>query len=155
MKCIILKTGQPVSVDDDIYGLLNQWTWVLHRDGYAVRYTTSKGKRQTIYMHNVVVGAKGIDHIDGNKLNNQRYNLRACTQRQNRFNAAGKRNTTSLYKGVSKKGNVWRAQIAKDGKKHMLGSFPEERWAAYAYDLAAPDLFGEYARLNFPSALRG
>src|ERR1043165_2059650 len=87
MKCIILKTGQPVSVDDDIYDLLNQWTWVLHRDGYAVRYTTSKGKRQTIYMHNVVAGAKGIDHIDGDKLNNQRYNLRACTQRQNRFNA--------------------------------------------------------------------
>lgn len=155
MKLIPLSKGKVAKTDDNIFDFLIQWTWVLHRNGYAVRYTTHKGKRLAIYMHNVITGAKGVDHRDGDKLNNQRYNLRVCTQRQNRFNSVGKRNTTSRYKGVSKKGNVWRAQIAKDGQKHRLGNFPKERWAAYAYDIAARDLFGEYAYLNLPSALRG
>jgi hypothetical protein len=37
-----------------------------------------------------------------------------------------------------------------DGKQKYLGSFNEERDAAAAYDRAAKELFGDYARLNFP-----
>ena len=151
MKKIKLQNSDKKAVcDDDKYEWLNQWSWFLDKDGYVVRYTTKKGKRLTIGMPRMLVKGKEVDHIDGDPANNQTYNLRALTHRQNIYNNRSHKDSTSVYKGVSKRGNRWRAQIAKNGKKMMLGNFPVERWAAYAYDIAAKDLFGEYAHLNFP-----
>jgi hypothetical protein len=60
---------------------------------------------------------------------------------------------SSIYKGVVKNEGSWRVQIWKDNAKQYDASFPNERWAAMAYDLNAKALFGEYARLNFPEAI--
>lgn len=60
---------------------------------------------------------------------------------------------SSIYKGVSRKGNSWRTQIWLNNEKVFSASFPNERWAAMAYDLNAAALFGQYARLNFPEAI--
>ena len=91
------------------------------------------------------------DHIDGDKLNNQRSNLRVCSHTDNLRNGRKHKDSRSLYKGVSSKGKSSRVQV--DGK--LIGSFPNERWAAMAHDIAAKDLYGEYARLNFPDAIHG
>jgi hypothetical protein len=91
-----------------------------------------------------------IDHKDHSIFNNQKYNLRICTDNQNKWNRGAQRNNTSGYKGVSKCGNKWVAGIWKDNKKYHLGTFTNIIDAAIAYDLKALELHGEFACTNFP-----
>jgi hypothetical protein len=92
-----------------------------------------------------------VDHIDGNSTNNRRRNLRTCTRRQNLYNSRPRRGK-SKYKGVryEKRTKRWVAEITHRGRKYHLGSFKNEVEAAKAYDRKARQLFGPYARLNFP-----
>lgn len=93
-----------------------------------------------------------IDHINGNRLDNRKKNLRFVTMQQNCFNSAKKRagRTSSRYKGVHhrKERNKWVAYISIKRKKTFLGSFNTEIEAARAYNEAAKREYGEYARLN-------
>ncbi len=92
-----------------------------------------------------------FDHIDRNPLNNQKYNLRECTEQQNTFNQ-GKRKgyQTSQYKGVSwnKRHKRFYAFIRIDGRRIYLGNFKDEVSAAKAYNKAAAEFFKEFAYLN-------
>lgn len=91
-----------------------------------------------------------VDHIDGNPLNNQRSNLRLATPAQNKHNSRKRKATSSIYKGVSKLKNSWKAQITVHGKTTRLGKFETEKEAALAFDEAARKLQGPFAKLNFP-----
>jgi hypothetical protein len=93
-----------------------------------------------------------VDHADGNKANNCRLNLRICTRQENQRNTAKHGGTTSRFKGVSfdRRLRKWGAAIQAGGKRIWLGYFTDEAEAARAYDRAAVELFGEFARLNFP-----
>lgn len=92
----------------------------------------------------------GVDHEDCNGLNNQRYNLRPANQTQNLAHARVRVGMTSPYKGVSycKRTKKWVAQICAHGVHKFLGRFNKEYDAAQAYNFAAEELFGEFARLN-------
>ncbi len=114
MKTIKLQNSNEVAqCDDEDYEFLSQWTWFLDKDGYIARYTTKKEKRLTIGMHRMLLDGSEIDHIDGNSANNQKINLRALTHQQNIHNNRSHKDSTSIYKGVSKRGNRWRAQISR------------------------------------------
>jgi hypothetical protein len=94
------------------------------------------------------------DHIDGDKLNNTPANLRICTPSQNSANRPAPRNNTSGYKGVwydaSRPGvKKWRATIERDRRQYHLGLHATSEEAARAYDAAARELFGPFARTNF------
>lgn len=91
-----------------------------------------------------------IDHINHQTDNNRIENLRDVTQSQNQWNGSG-RTGTSQYKGVSwsKHANKGEAYLTINSKQH-LGYFTVEKDAARAYDRAALQCFGEYAKLNFP-----
>lgn len=106
------------------------------------------------YMHHLVLGlADGeVDHRNGNPLDNRRRNLRPCSRAENLWNRPRYRNNTSGYKGVTycRTPRLWRAQIAAHGKRYYLGYFKSARAAARAYDAAARELHGEFARVNFP-----
>jgi hypothetical protein len=126
-----------------------QWAW-------AHDVENGGEKRKKVAMHNVIMKpSEGfiVDHINGNGLDNRRSNLRIVTRQQNTFNSVHK-GGTSKYKGVAldKESGLWRAYIAKDGKRTWLGRFPDELSAAIAYDKAAKDMFGEYAKLNIATA---
>ncbi|MBI5119293.1 HNH endonuclease [Candidatus Poribacteria bacterium] len=115
--------------------------WGLGGDGYP--RTGAKGPK----LHQVILGCRGVDHIDGDKLNNRKANLRPCNQTQNLANARVGRNTSGL-RGVSRQKNAWVAQISASGKNHYLGRFRDKNQAALAYNEAALQLFGPFARLN-------
>lgn len=94
-----------------------------------------------------------VDHKDRNRANNAYSNLRVVTRTQNNGNMGLSAHNSSGYKGVCKaKNGYWRAYIKiGDGRQKSLGTtFREAEQAALAYDHAAREYFGEFARLNFP-----
>jgi hypothetical protein len=139
--------GKYSLVDDDIaerpYVTENRWT--LDRSGYVVM---SSGN---YLLHRVVLQpGKGqvVDHINHDKLDNRRINLRICTSKENLRNRVVHKNNMSGIKGVRAHGRKFLARISADGTNHYLGLFPTREEAAAAYDVAAKELFGEFAHLN-------
>lgn len=166
MKYLSLaNSDQLVMVDDDIYEQVKDRSWRLIPVSGGKIYvgwkTHKNGKDVTVYLHRLVMGfPKGmVDHWDHNIFDCRRENLRVVTNSQNQMNSQKRDGTSSRYKGVYwvKKIKKWKAQIMDGGKSYFLGYFApsQERYAAYAYDFAAIELFGEHAYLNFPNALRG
>ncbi len=91
-----------------------------------------------------------IDHVNGNKLDNRKSNLRTCTASENQHNQGLQINNTSGYKGVIwiVSRDLWRAQIKINSKQIYLGYFKNPNDAARAYNGAAIKLHGEFACLN-------
>lgn len=160
MKQIELSQGQVALVDDEDYRRISCRNWYAVRNeyGYYAAGTTPmvKGMRKGLLMHRIVMCAKKgqmVDHRDGDGLNNQRYNLRFCTNSQNQQNQKISTHPSKLskYKGVTwhRGGHKWQAVIrGKDKKDYYLGSFVDEDDAAKAYNEKARELFNEFARLN-------
>jgi len=143
-----------VLVDEEDYEYLNQFKWHLHSGGYVNRNQKYKVKPQKTYMHREIMGlpeGKSIDHINGNKLDNRKSNLRIVTKSQNMRNQKKSSNRTSIYKGVSQilnRSKKWQAKIKFGGKTYRIGEYFTEQEAALAYNQAAIKHFGEYAKLN-------
>lgn len=166
MKKIKLTQGKYALVDDEDYPLLSKYKWHAWKDPnrhvwYAKRSVhipkkeskTGKYSCKVVKMHCQVMGQRYIDHINRNGLDNRRCNLRAATNSQNMQNRTKRRNAvSSSYVGVywDKQMSKFRSRIRIDGKSKHLGLFDNEVDAAKAYDLAARELYGEHAHLNFP-----
>ena len=149
MKEIILTQNQVALVDDDLYEELNQFNWFAQKGRntfYAKRNSPRvNGKQRTINMHHEVIGkppvGKMSDHADGNGCNNQRYNLRHVTNRQNCQNLKNIKKT-SKYPGIYwfEDRKKWTAQIKINGKGKFLGRFAIEAEAFEAYKQAVEKL---------------
>lgn len=147
-------------VDNCDYGIVSSRRWHLV-NSYSDRVSTTeymgkidgKYRSRHITIHRFLLNAPkemSIDHIDGNGFNNQRANLRICTQRENNRNTRKRSGTTSKYKGVSfyKHINKWCSEIKTESKKEFLGYFNNEKDAAMAYNKRAKEVFKDFARLN-------
>lgn len=120
------------------------------------KYPLSRQNQKTVYLHRFLLRPPSgfqVDHINGQTWDNRKSNLRLATRSQNNQNARKHADSASKYKGVSvvrrKKGDRYRATITIRGKVTNLGHFDDEIAAARAYDRAALEHFGEYARINF------
>ena len=90
-----------------------------------------------------------IDHINGDKLDNRRSNLRICTKQQNVCNNDTHKDVRKgKYKGYSLSRGKYAARIKVKGKLIYLGGYDTEEAAALAYNAAAIKHFGEYAKIN-------
>jgi hypothetical protein len=156
MKQIFL-TNSPfyTIVDDEDYERVSLYKWHLTTKGYVVRCGATT--EETVSLHNFILNvppSSGVDHINRNKLDNYRANLRLAdnsTQGQNRGRF---RNNTSGYRGVSikrgKRGVRYQAYIKFNYQHIYLGYHNTAEDAARAYDKAALQYFGSGANTNFP-----
>lgn len=149
MQQIPLTRGYYTLVDDEDYNWLNRESWCWDH-GYAVR----KQNGRKISMHRVILGAPDgiqVDHINLDKLDNRRCNLRLCTTSENMHNTTRQRSNRTGFKGIwwRRDRRRWMACISVRGKRVYLGSFLSRQAAAAAYDMAAVRYFGEFARTNF------
>jgi hypothetical protein len=166
MKEISLTQGKVALVDEELFDSLNQREWWYSerksshgRTGYAManKLPWTRYNHKTELMHRVILAhygvdyrGKDIDHIDGNGLNNQLSNLRVVSRSENNVNSDKPQNNTSGFKGVypHSTADKWCAQIGVNGKRNYLGYFDTPIEAAKAYNDAALEHFGEFARLN-------
>jgi hypothetical protein len=154
MKELRLNATHVAVVDDADFEMLSHWKWTWE-GRYAIRRETRGGKPRVCYMHRMIMlpdAGQPVDHVNGNKLDNRRRNLRVVNMSENQANSKSRAGSSSRFKGVSwhSARRQWRAYIGTDGSCVHLGMFLSESDAARAYDRAALRLFGEYARLNFP-----
>lgn len=136
-------------VDDEDYEYLNQFYWYVshgRNTSYAARLTD-----HTILMHREILNPDiklVIDHIDQDGLNNQKSNLRQCTQYQNKLNRIIKCACGYLGVHINNEGYI-SARIQVNGKGKHLGYFKTIEDAARCRDEAAKKYYGEFATLNF------
>jgi len=159
MKQIPITGGAVVLCDDEDYAKLIRFRWRRtyfknKHTQYAMAYVRNEGKYSgCVYMHRLLTDAgKGqqVDHIDGNGLNNQKANLRLCSQSQNNVNGRKRAGSSSQHKGVTwrKDTGKWQAQAWANGKRYSLGCYQSEERAALAYNRFMVDQFGEFVRQN-------
>jgi len=151
-KEILITRGQVVIVNEQDYEELSKYKWYLI-DGFAARTIKKDDKRTTIYMHRVIMDAPigvSVYHINHNKLDNQRENLR-LVKGSARMHRRPSVKHSSKYRGVywCKDKRKWIAEIKVYKKQIRLGRFEVEKDAAIAYDEAARKYYGSLARTNF------
>lgn len=155
-------------IDAEDYDKIKEYRWYYgKKSGYIIAKArkdemirSSKSGRKykpNIYLHRLLcpTDKPQVDHIDGNKRNNRKENLRPCSHTQN-FGNQKKRKTYAgkptkfQYKGVYREGKnkMWKARVDKNGECYKLGPFETELQAVLAYNKKAKELFGEFARLN-------
>lgn len=160
MKEIPLNHGAVAIVDDDDYERLKGFTYSINNCGYARRYdkelSLRRNKVSCILMHRDIMGTPPpglfVDHINRNRLDNRKCNLRFVTRKQNNANRGKNKNkpSTSRYLGVSydPKRKKWKAQISHYNKNKFIGRYDTEEQAAVAYNVAAIHYHGKFANLN-------
>jgi hypothetical protein len=156
MTRIPLGNGLAATVDDSDAERVSCFRWYAVAE-HGKRYAIGRDANgRNVRMHRLILGAPTgvwVDHVNGNGLDNRRENLRAATRAENGRNRGAQRNSASGFKGVSKRTDKprrkpWRAQIQAGGKIRHLGYFATEQEAAAAYDNAAREMHGVFAKTN-------
>lgn len=152
MVTITSTNGYKIMIDEEDFDMVSKYHWYVSKTNsnnyYALRHSTSNGKRTKMYLHREVMGAtKGdiIDHIDMNGLNCQKANLRLSSKSMNAYN---RRSFGAIdYLGVSKHKDKFRMQIYVQGRRYSKVCDTAEE-AAMLYNEYAKKFHGDYARLN-------
>lgn len=136
-----------VLVDQDVYEKLRTRSVSISSHGYARTGINGSGEPLE-YLHRFIMGSpkgKVVDHINRNRLDNRRVNLRICEQKENLWNTQA---VLEGYKGVYENEFSWIAQVMANGVIHHIGSFETQEEAALAYNRKALEVHGQFAHLN-------
>ena len=136
--------------DKEDYEYIKKYYWYIDVTGYVVHKHKNKTKGKTYYLHRELISCgkeKFVDHMNNNKLDNRKSNLRLATAQQNTFNKSIQKNNTSGVPGVSyiKPTKKWSATIGYNNKNINLGSFRDKSKAIIARKEAEQKYFGEFA----------
>lgn len=151
MKTVNLYRGESTQIDDEDLHLLGDLNWLVNAGGYAV---ANSGGQTIVILHRLITGAPAgvlVDHINGDKLDNRRQNLRLCNHSENMQNRKMHKNNRLGIKGVTetktRAGTVrFVAEIRVAKQRIWLGKFKTAEDAAIAYQTASKKYHGEFAR---------
>lgn len=149
---LTLPDGSCALVDRADARLVDGFTWRRIGNGYV----EAQRGHFCLYLHRLIAGAgpkELVDHANGDPLDNRTANLRIATPSQNGANRGADRRRagkSSCYKGVSWSNSKrrWVVYVHVDGRTRYVGRFTDEHDAARAYNAAAVNAWGEFARLN-------
>jgi hypothetical protein len=166
MTIQLIRNFKVMQFDSEDWAKLHPFVWTVNTRGYVVTNTglMAGGNSASIYMHRLVMNVGNlkdnpnifVDHINHNKSDNRKVNLRIANKSQNCQNRFKKRLTEAKYKGIylQSKYNKHptdkyiKAVIIANGKRYFLGTFETQEQAALAYNEAAIKYHGEFAQLN-------
>ena len=151
---ITKRTGETVDILVDAADIeaVQSRNWCITTNGYAQNST----KKKTVLMHRFIMGIEKdspvqVDHKSTNKCDNRRENLRICTGFDNAKNRRGKSCAASGAKGVwyiKNRKHPWRSFIQSDKVRIHVGYYSTKEAAVLAYNRAAIQYHGDFARLN-------
>ena len=145
------RSGRIFHIDEGDVSLIAGYTWFISNRGYVVASPRTGNTHETVLMHRLILGVMDkkvqVDHINGDRSDNRRSNLRTCIHAQNMKNSKLRADNASGFKGVcyNKRNRKWVAQIQANGIKKHLGLFENPEVAHEFYCLAADMLHGEFA----------
>ncbi len=150
-----LTQGKFATIDAADAPLVLVHKWCFSRYAVRDRKLCDGPGPKMIAMHRFLLNAPSgveVDHINGDKLDNRRANLRLATATENKWNFRLHRTNTSGYRGVHwhKASSLWHAEMYVCGRKTSLGYFRSAVDAARAYDAGVKKHRGPFGRLNFP-----
>lgn len=151
----LTNSSELTYVNTEDLGKLEGHRWRIDPKGYVVA-GTKDGRNTTVRLHRIIMGTeKGIllDHINHNKRDNTRGNLREATNTENQYNVPKTtRKTSSKYKGVHFRKDLkvkkWTARGTLKGKRIHLGHYLTQEEAALEYNKFASEHYGEFACIN-------
>ena len=151
--------GKVALIDDEDFERVSQYTWRMlgyqKNRAYPVRtvnhYVDGKRKQAMEYLHNFIMGRKDgmmVDHINRDKLDNRKSNLRHCTRYENYVNSVFTMSKTGI-RGVSwhKKDKVYRVSFSFKGIKYRVGNYKDLESAKLAYQNKRKELCPDFAPL--------
>jgi hypothetical protein len=120
-------------IDIDDIDKVKNIKWRINCNGYVIN-----NNQHSLFLHRVILGVDTfVDHINGNRLDNRKSNLRVCTKQENKMNIG-------IYKGYYHIKDKWIAKIKQNGKQLHLGSFNYKEEAQYARWCAEKILFKDF-----------
>lgn len=147
---VTTTNGAVFFIDKEDEPLVRQYKWSCSTDSHGiVTICNSKGRSVYDLILNTPKGMEA-DHIDLNRLNNRRSNLRIVTHQQNQCNQPLQRNNTSGVAGVSyyPPRRKYRARIKVCQHDIHLGYYSTFDEAVQARNVGMKFMFGEYGRYN-------
>lgn len=146
-----LTRGQVAIIDSDDADKVGRWNWACGSYAFRIHNCPVLGRRVHMTIHRVVMDAPPgleVDHINGNRFDNRKSNLRLATHRQNGCNTRLRKNSRSGLKGASwhPQSQMWRARVYSNGREIHLGLFDTAEAAHAAYREHASRIHGQFAR---------
>jgi len=146
------RPGQSFIIDKDDVDVVGEWSWSLNSKGYVGR----KCNKTTLRLHRAIFEKhygtipedKEIDHVDQDKLNNRKSNLRLCSHAENQRNRKVYKNNKLGVKGVCIHQGKYQANIRFNSKLIYLGYFNTLAEAAIVYNIGSILFHQGYANLN-------
>ena len=142
-----LADGTKFKVDEEDIPIVEAHSWYVNGGGYMFHRSGTDGA--PLRLHREIMGLKAddgkvIDHINHDKLDNRKCNLRVTTQAENCVNNIKRCSNTIGHIGlrIAKNGNFYYSRIEKGGQAYNLLRTDDVVEAAQAYNIAADYLFG-------------
>lgn len=141
-------------IDKEDVAKVRSYKWRLSKGGTDRSkcngvYTGNSQNSKCISLHRFLTNcpqAMYVDHINGNRLDNRKSNLRICTNQENNFNRTAQSNNISGFKGIwfDKSRNKWTTEIKYNNKKIYIGRYEDKEVAIFSRLYAEKILFKEY-----------